>query len=529
MKTLTPAIVLAFAAALLPSLKSHAGDFPPTVKKPAIDEYHGVKVTEDYRWLEAADDLAVKAWAEAQNRHTRAYLDALPDRKECAAILKSWYDVITPSYGYVIVRPGRLFAMKFQPPKQQELLVTLVSAEDKGSEKVVLDPNELEPKGQVAMDWYVPSRDGETVATCLSENGSEDGVLHFYQTATGERLPDRIPRVQYPTGGGSAAWTPDGKTVFYTRYPHAGERAEADLNFFQQVYVHRLGTPESADTYAVGKNFPRIAEIELHTSHDGRWLLASVANGDGGEFDHHLLDLGQPDVTAWRQITRFADGIKDAAFARDGSALYLRSIKDAPRGKVLRLALDGAGAGLKDAVVVVPESEVVIESISLTESHLYVTDLVGGPSQVRRFSLTGGGEERLPLPENVDVGYLSAMEDGSVLFRQRSFTEPNAYYRFDPKNETAVKTARAGTSPVDFSDIEVVREFAESKDGTKVPVSILRRKGTVLDGGNPMLLTGYGGYGISLGPYFDFTHRLWFDRGGVYAVAHIRGGGEYGE
>lgn len=529
MKTLTPAIVLALSAALLLCLKSHAGDFPPTVKKPASDEYHGIKVTEDYRWLEGAEDPAVKAWAEAQNRYTRAYLDALAERQECATILKGWYDVITPSYGYVLVRPGRLFALKFQPPKQQELLVTLASPEDKGSEMVVLDPNELEPKGQVAMDWYVPSHDGGTVAVCLSENGSEDGALHFYQTATGKRLPDRIPRVQYPTGGGSAAWTADGKTVFYTRYPHAGEREEADLNFYQQVYVHRLGTPVDTDTYAVGKSFPRIAEIELHTSHDGRWLLASVANGDGGEFDHHLLDLRQADFTAWRQITTFTDGIKEAVFARDGSALYLRSVKEAPRGKVLRLALDGGDVLLKNAVVVVPESEVVIESISPTDSHLYVTDLVGGPSQVRIFSLTGEGEKSLPLPENVDVAYPTPMEDGSVLFRQRSYTEPNAYYRFDPKREITVKTALAGISPVDFGDIEVVREFAKSKDGTQVPVSILRRKGTVLDGSNPLLLTGYGGYGISLGPYFDFTRRLWFDRGGVYAVAHIRGGGEYGE
>ncbi|HYF37137.1 MAG TPA: hypothetical protein VD994_17690, partial [Prosthecobacter sp.] len=212
MKTPIPAAVFALVTALFSSLLLGSTDFPPTEKRAASDEFHGIKVTEDYRWLEEAEDPAVKAWTEAQNRYTRAYLDSLPDRKEIAATLKGWYDAVTPSYSYVIPWPGRLFALKFQPPKQQELLVTLASPEDKGSEKVVLDPNELEPKGQVAMDWYVPSRDGETVAICLSENGSEDGTLHFYKTATGERLADRIPRVQYPTGGGSAAWSADGKT-----------------------------------------------------------------------------------------------------------------------------------------------------------------------------------------------------------------------------------------------------------------------------------------------------------------------------
>jgi len=500
-----------------------AAAVPPTDKKPVTDEYHGVKVVDDYRWLEETGSPAVKAWTAAQNQHSRAWLDARRDRAGIEAKLTALYAKDTPSHSGIVSRPGRLFALKFQPPKQQRLLVTLTSATDLASEKVVLDPNELEPKGQVAMDWFVPSPDGKLIAVCLSEHGSEEGTLHFYRTDTGERLPDRIARVQYPTGGGSAAWTPDSTAVFYTRYPHKGERPEADLNFFQQIYFHQLGTPESKDTYSAGREFPRIAEIHLAISHDGRWLLATVANGDGGEFAHHVRETKAG--AAWRQITRHEDGIKEVEFSHDGAVLFLRSVKNAPRGKVLRLPIAGH---LRDAEVVVPESDAVIEGLTLTAKFLFVADLIGGPSRIRQFGLDGKNERILPLPEASGVGGLIAV-DGQLLFRQTSYVAPAAWMLYDPAGGTVKPTALFNTSPVDLGDIEAVREFAVSKDGTKVPVNILRRKGTRLDGNNPTLLYAYGGYGHSMRPGFNFEQRLWFDRGGIYVIANLRGGGEYGE
>ncbi len=532
MKTrlLTPLTIAIAMSALLPSTTPAAQ--PLTEKKPVSDEYHGVKVVDEYRWLEEAGTPAVKAWTDAQNRFTRAYLDALPDHTAIQARLTELYAKVTPSYSDLVSRPGRLFALKFQPPKQQRLLVALASADDLASEKVVLDPNEIEPKGQVAMDWFVPSPDGKLLAVCLSEHGSEEGTLHFYRTDTGEHLPDRIARVQYPTGGGSAAWTPDGQAVFFTRYPRAGEKPEADLNFFQQIYFHKLGAPESADVYSAGRDFPRIAEIELHTSRDDRWLLASVANGDGGEFAHYVRDLRAGDGAAWRQVTQFEDAIKEAAFGSDGATLYLRSVKNAPRGKILGLPLDGRRP-LKAADLVVREGDAVIEAITPTASFLFVSDLVGGPSRIRQFDLASKNMRDLPLPATSGVGQLLALEDrpddDRILFRETSFTAPAAWYLYDPATAALKKTALFNTSPVDFSDIEAVREFAVGQDGVKIPVNILRRKGTKLDGSNPTLLTGYGGYGISLRPQFDFMDRLWFDRGGVMVVANLRGGGEYGE
>lgn len=510
--------------------------YPPSTKQAVTDTYHGVAVSDEYRWLEEGGTPAVKAWTEAQNSYSRAHLDKLPERAVIEARLTELFAKDTPSHGGLVSRPGRLFALKFQPPKQQRLLVTLDSANDLASEKVVLDPNEIEPKGHVAMDWFVPSPDGELLAVSLSEHGSEEGTLYFYRTATGERLAEHIARVQYPTGGGSAAWTPDGKAVFYTRYPLKGEKPAADMNFFQQIYQHRLGTPVASDVYSTGRDFPRIAEIDLHTARDGRWMMARVANGDGGEFAHYVRDLGAGDAAEWRQITRFEDGVKQVAFACDGTAIYLRSVKDAPRGKILRLPLDETKT-LADATVLVVESDAVIEGMTPTPSWLFVTDLVGGPSRIRQLDLTGTRGRVLPLPETSGIDQLLALENGPgderVLFRETSYTEPSAWYLYNPAAASAAtaltKTALCNTSPVDFSDIEAVREFAVSKDGTKIPLNILRRRGTRLDGNNPTLLTGYGGYGISMRPGFNFSERLWFDHGGVVAIANLRGGGEYGE
>ena len=232
------------------------------------------------------------------------------------------------------------------------------------------------------MDGWSPSR--------LSEGGSEQGTLHFFEVDTGRKLADEIPRVQYPTGGGSAAWTADGTGILYTRYPHQGERPEADVNFYQQVWFHRLGTPVADDQYAVGKDFPRIAEIDLDASEDGQWVLATVANGDGGDFAHYLRNAaGQ-----WQQVTRFEDGVKRVKFGRD-DALYLLSRKDAPRGKVLRLPLDTLD--LAKATVVVPESRGVVQEFAPCDHGMYVASLLGGPSELLYYRRGSTRPREIPI------------------------------------------------------------------------------------------------------------------------------------
>lgn len=495
---------------------------PATEKRAVVDTYHGTKVSDDYRWLENGADPAVKAWSEGQNACTRAYLDKLPGREALRERFTALMGGAAPAFFDLEIANGILFAMKRQPPKQQPFLVTLASADDPGSAKPVVDPNLLDPRGITAIDWFAPSPDGKLVAVSLSVGGSEDGTAHVYEVATGKPVYEAIPRVQEGTGGGSLAWDKDGKGFTYTRYPRAGERPKADENFYQQVYHHALGTPESRDTYSIGKDWPRIAEAFLRRSDDGGYLLATVANGDGGEYAFHLLG---PSGT-WARVAGFEDQAVGARFG-PGGTLYLLSIKDAPRGKILRLSL--GGEGLSKATVVVPESQAVIEGFRPTASRLYVRDLLGGPSRVRIFDVEGKPLGEVPVPPVSSVGSLIQVGKDDLLFRGASYLTPGAWYRYAADSGKATRTALTETSPADFSDTEVVQTLAASKDGTKIPLVILRRKGTTLDGNNPALLTGYGGFGISERPSFSSARRVWIEQGGIYAIASLRGGGDFGE
>jgi prolyl oligopeptidase len=493
---------------------------PATLKKPVVDEYHGTKVTDDYRWLENWSDPAVRQWSDAQNTYARQYLDAISMRKGLYGELDQLFQQRSRQYSDLVYRGGHLFGLVEDPQKEQPALADL-SLEDATHARVIVDPAPLDPTGHTAIDFYVPSVDGRYVAVSLSKGGSERGDLHIYETATGKGLSDVIPHVNNGTAGGSVAWNADASGFYYTRYPHPGERPPGDRDFFQQVWFHKLATDASEDQYSLGKDFPRIAEITLTTSEDGRYVLAKMAYGDGGQFAHYLLG---PDKR-WTQIARLADQISAVEFG--SGALYLVSHLNAPRGKVLRVPLERPR--LADAQVVVPESQAVIEQITPAGQRLYVSDLVGGPSQIRVFDQSGRSQGLIPLEAVSSVSEMLDYKGEELLFQNQSYVQPAAWFRFDPSSRQVNKTALAETSPADFSDTDVIRETAVSADGTKVPLTIIERKGTRLDGSNPTLLYGYGGYDISLTPWLDPTLRPLVSRGVVYAVANLRGGGEFGE
>jgi len=494
---------------------------PQTPKRPVTDEYQGVQVVDDYRWLEPSADADVRKWSDQENARTRAYLDRLANRAAIVERLNQLNSNSAVRFSSLSSRGGVLFAIKTQPPKRQPYLVTLASPDDLNSARTVVDPNTLDPSGSTTIDFYEPSLDGKLVAVSLSKGGTEEGSVAVFEVATGKQLADMVPRVNGATAGGSVAWNRDGNGFWYTRYPRPGERPAADLNFYQQVYFHRLGTLTAQDEYATGKQFPRIAEVELRSSDDGKYLLARVANGDGGEFLHFML---LPDGQ-WHQITRFADHSSQEAFGPDGT-LYLLSRKDAPMGKLLALAPPAFSVANAKTILTATRSS--IDDFVQAGSHLYVRYMAGGPSKL--FDVGAGKPDRpLGIPQVSSVGQLVAVSGNQLLFENQSDVEPSAWYRYDPANGQVKKTAMVQTAPADFSDIEVVRQTAASKDGTRVPMTILRRKGIKLDGKNPTLLTGYGGYGISQRPNFSVRRRLWLDHGGVWVIANLRGGAEFGE
>ncbi len=504
---------------------------PLSPRRPVVTAYHRVDVEDPYRWLESSADPDVGAWIAAQNAHTRATLDVWPGRDALRKRITELTVKGSVAYGALQCAGGFLFAIKRQPPLEQTILVILRDADDLASERILVDPNELDPSGRTAIDWYVPSHDGGKVAVSLSFAGTESGDVRLFDTATGRELGDVITRVNGGTAGGSLAWSADGAGFYYTRYPRPGERPPDQLGFDVHVYWHALGKDVASDRYEIGREFPRIAEIRLETSRDGSITLASVQRGDGGEFTHWRRDR----QGAWIALTRYEDRCVAARIGSDAS-IYFVSLAGAPRGRVLRLAPGDAKHGIRAGRPVVPEAADAIETsfahftgLWAADDRLYVLYQKGGPNVVRVFGLEGTPMGELPQPPLSAVEDLVVLPGGDVLFEVQSCTVPPAWYRRSPRGGPVARTALAESSPADFSDCEVVREEAVSHDGTRVPITVLRRRGIALDGSHPTILYGYGGYGVCQTPLFRARLRAWVERGGILAVAHVRGGGEFGE
>lgn len=502
---------------------------PATMKQRVTDVYHGVSVPDDYRWLEESSHESVRAWSDAQNAYARQYLDGRP---QVAAIRKRVTEIMsaeTISYFELAHRRGVVLAMKRQPPKQQPLLVVISSLTDAGRERVLLDPNVLDPTGATSIDWHESSPDGHVIAVSLSHGGTETGDVHFFETATGKEVYEVLQGVNSGTAGGDLAWAADGSGVYYTRHIPVDEQ-QPSSHLRQLGYFHRLGTPADEDRYELGRDFLPIAEIEFEVDVRSGRVLASVQKGDGGEFTHYLRTADG----VWTQFTQFSDQIVQATFGPQQDLLLI-SRAGAPRGKILRLPIERPD--LATAETLIPEGTDTIVSafyrspptLVVTASRLLVLYQLGGPSALKVFDHQGRpqpGPQQLPVSS---VGGLTVLDDDAVLFNNTSFVQPPAFFRFDARSGITQKTWLATNAPVSFDDVSVTRELATSKDGTQVPLTLLRPARSPRDGSNPALVTGYGGYGHSTSPAFNPLLRVWLDQGFVVVVANLRGGGEFGE
>lgn len=524
--------VLAFLCLCAATLRGGwlLGGPPETKKVPVADVYHGETVVEDFRWLEDQTQPEVKQWMKDQNLHSREFLDALPGRKEVRQKLTELYSSSSVVFSSPVYRGGKYFALRYEPGQQHESLVTLPNLDAVDSLQFIVDPNKLVQDSSISIDWFEPSPDGRLVAVSLSTDGSESGDVHVYDLTQHMKEVDVIARVNAGTAGGDLAWSPDSSGVYYTRYPRPGERPDDEMGFFQQGWYHRIGTPADSDRYELGKDFPRIAEIEFEMHDRSGQLLVTVQDGDSGRFAHFLR---APNGT-YRQFSTFDDDIVQATFGADES-LFVLTRKNAPRGSIIWMSTKTLSES--DAAVVVPHGPNTIvnsfyrspPSILATETRLFVLYQLGGPSEIRVFDYAG---HQMTSPQQNPVSTvdgMSPLQNDQVLFTTVSYVTPETTLLFDSVKETTTRVATFSDSTEPLKNVEVRREFATSNDGTKIPVNILSPINTDKNKPGPCVVYGYGGYAISVTPEFDPTLQVLLDSGCQYAVANLRGGSEFGE
>lgn len=497
------------------------------------DSIQGVTIDDPYRWLEDWDDEGVKAWSDGQNVYARHVLSSLPQRplvhSRISEILSSAQSVV---YSAVqLLDDGPMLAMKRDPDKQQSVLVRMGADADPSTEVALVDPNELDASGGTTIDWYRPSHSGTLVAVSMSRDGSESGDIHIFEVRTGEQVDVVVERVNGGTAGGDLAWFADDSGFYYTRYPREGDRTDDDAFFYQQIWRHTLGTSGDEDEYVLGENFPRIAASRLAVDARTGRLLVWTQDGDSSRFELHLR---QADGT-WNQFSAFGDGLVQAAFGPDDS-LYVLDRAKTPRGRIIRL--DASDPDIENAVEIVPQGEGSIShnfyykfspNMIVTNDRIYIIYQKGGPNELAAFSFDG---EELAAPRQSPVSAvygLTAAENSDVIFATESYVTMLQWFRYDAGNDSTAQLGISSESPVDYSDVEVVREFATSRDGTRVPVNILMPRGATKDSTNAIVVTGYGGYGLNVTPGLSMSRHILFEHGVLFAQANLRGGGEYGE
>jgi prolyl oligopeptidase len=492
--------------------------YPESKRMDQLDDYHGTKVADPYRWLEDTDSQQTKAWVEAQNRVAFKYLNEIPERSRIKERLTRLWNF--ERYGTPFKEGSRYFYAKNDGLQNQSVVYTTTSLD--AQPEVLIDPNTLSTDGTVALSGLSISDDGKLMAYGLSASGSDWQEWRVRDVETRKDLPDLVKWVKFS----AASWTPDGKGFFYSRYDEPSEKTRmAGVNYFQKLYYHRIGTPQSQDELIYERPDQKEWGFSGGVTEDGRYLIISVWKGTDSKNRVYYKDL----KTAGSQVVKLLDEF-DAAYrfiGNDGPTFWFQTDLNAPRGRVVGIdARNPARATWKELI---PQAAEKLEGVSVVNDQFIASYLKDARSQVKVFRLDGRSVREVELPGIGSIsGFGGKRRDRETFYAFTGFTTPTTIYRYDAASGRSVvfKQPKVDFNPNDFETRQV---FYPSKDGTRVPMFIVHKKGLKLDGNNPTYLYGYGGFNVSTVPAFSVGNLVWMELGGVYASANLRGGGEYGE
>jgi prolyl oligopeptidase len=498
------------------SSSSSSAVLPKAAVKPVIDMYHGTKVLDNYRWLEDGTSAETQKWVEEEMSYTRGMLDRLAGRD---AIHKRLTELLSIGSVTAPVIAGRhYFYTKREGMQNQPILYVREGLT--GKDRVLVDANALAADGTVALDWFQPSENGKYVAYGTSPSGSEMSTLHIIETKTGTLLPDIIER----TRAASIAWMPDNSGFYYTRYPKKGDVPAGQEMYNRHIFYHELGDdPGNEDKPIFGEGRDPEDWPNVNLSNDGRWLLIQVSQG------WSKSELFLMDVKAGTPPTRVTTG---KAFLYGGEVyngkLYITTNEDAPRYRVF---VTDAGNYEREAwKELIPQTDAVLQGTAVFGRKLFAQYEQNASSQLMLFDLAGKKLNDITLPAIGTVfGSGGRWDRDELFFGFQSFTFAPSIYRYDLKDGSTSLWTKVDAPSIDPAAYDVAQEWFKSKDGTRVPMFVVHKKGVAKNGRNPALLTGYGGFNVSLTPSFSRTAYLWMEHGGIYAVANLRGGAEFGE
>nr|WP_246333085.1 prolyl oligopeptidase family serine peptidase [Sphingomicrobium lutaoense] len=491
--------------------------YPETRKGDVVETIHGVTLADPYRWLEndVREDAEVAAWVEAQNEVTDAFLDTLDGRAWFKARMTELYDY--ERIGVPTEKGGHYFYRKNDGLQPQSVLYVRHGLD--GEEKVLIDPNLWAEDGATALAGYVPTEDGSKILYAIQDGGSDWRTIKVMDVATGRIHDDEVEWVKFS----GMDWAKDGSGFYYSRFPAVeAEGKFTGLNENQAVYFHKLGTPQSADV----KVFARPDRPDLNNiaqvSDDGRWLITTSSSGTDDRYEIALIDLEQP--SAGPRVLIPGYDWNYSYVGNVGSDFYFITNEGAPRLKLVKMDIR---QGTPEKVTIIAEDEATLDGVSMVGGKLIANYLVDAKSEIRVHALDGSLERKVELPGIGSAdGFGGDMDDRQTFYSFSSFAQPATVYRYDiASGKSEVWAApEVAFDPADYSTEQV---FYTSKDGTRIPMFITRKKG--VEGPVPTLLYGYGGFNISVTPGFNPVRLAWLDAGGAYAVANIRGGGEYGK